>query len=215
MHSNRRILTSEITKTNLILEILRFWKERFSETKVFAYESQSQQVQHPLNEEEFPINLLARKFTEWFFRSFNEYTLKNEDFYADAELLLRTKANDGEDEQKTSTPSDILSTIYRIKNQFGFSFEPNVTHVGVQGRMSPHGITLVLGCGTLHTVESCVGIFESCFAIIKDPFSENNWKIKTLQMQLKSSSIHKTYALEDTETLKDALTLPVNWEAIE
>ncbi|KAL5292361.1 C3orf38 family protein [Megaselia abdita] len=207
LHSNRRVIKNEVTKINLILEILRFWKESFSETKV----SEAPQL---IDEEQFPINLLARTFTEWFFKNFNENTLKNEDFFADAGLEIRTKANDGEDEQNTSTPEDIINTMYSIRNKIGVFFNPNVTHMGVQGRMSPHGSTLVLGCGTLHT-DICVGVFESGFEIIRDPFSNNNWKIKTIKMQLKSSSSVNSYALEESETLKDALTLPVTHQSID
>lgn len=174
-----------------------------------------QKVVTQLSEEEFPINLLARSFTDWFFKSLNQNILKCEDFYADATLQLNTQANDGVDEQRTSTPNEILHTIYAVKNQFGFFFNPNITHFGVQGRMSPHGATLVLGCGTLHTLETCVGVFESCFAIMRDPFTDNNWKIKTLQIQLKSSSRHSSYALEQSETLKEALSLPISFEAVE
>uniref|UniRef100_T1GCY3 Uncharacterized protein n=1 Tax=Megaselia scalaris TaxID=36166 RepID=T1GCY3_MEGSC len=156
---NQRVPTTEITKSNLIQEVIRFWKDRYSETKVAVIEPQKVVTQ--LSEEEFPINLLARSFTDWFFKSLNQNILKCEDFYADATLQLNTQANDGVDEQRTSTPNEILHTIYAVKNQFGFFFNPNITHFGVQGRMSPHGATLVLGCGTLHTLETCVGVFES------------------------------------------------------
>lgn len=161
------------------------------------------------DESEFPIHLLARKFSEWFFNNYNGNTLKSRDFWSDSRLLLRIAANDGFDEHVCDDSNSLLDTLYDIRQKFGFFFNPNLTHAGVQGRMDVHGLVVVLACGTLHTENDCVGLFECAFGLLRDPFSENNWKTKTIQLMLRSKGAPATPSLEDSDTLREALTLPV------
>lgn len=79
--------------------------------------------------------------------------------------------------------------------------------------MEHHGIVLILCCGTLHTNASVsVGIFESVFGLMRDPFSENNWKIKSVKMQLQSTSSpiesQKQPQLENCNSLQQFMILP-------
>ncbi|XP_073828908.1 uncharacterized protein C3orf38 [Musca autumnalis] len=160
-------------------------------------------------ESEFPINLLARKFSEWFFNNYNQNTLKPQDFWPDARLRLQIIANDGCDIHDCDNSQAIIETLYESQKLFGFFFNPNLTHSGVQGRMDVHGLVLVLACGTLHTQSDCVGIFECSFGLMRDPFSENNWKTKTIQLMLRSKGASSLPSLEESDTLKEALTLPI------
>lgn len=76
--------------------------------------------------------------------------------------------------------------------------------------MELHGLVLILCCGTLHTHESvAVGVFESVFGLMRDPFSDNNWKIKNIKMQLQSSvATQKIPELQHCSTLQQFLALP-------
>lgn len=80
--------------------------------------------------------------------------------------------------------------------------------------MDSHGLVLILCCGTLHTLESVsVGVFESVFGLMRDPFSDNNWKIKNIKMQLQSSSgIQKVPELQQCSSLVQFMTLPESEE---
>ena len=51
-------------------------------------------------------------------------------------------------------------------------------------RLDPHGLVLVLACGTLHNQATVCGFFEQVFGLIRDPDSENNWKIKHTEARL-------------------------------
>lgn len=78
--------------------------------------------------------------------------------------------------------------------------------------MEHHGIVLILCCGTLHTHASVsVGVFESVFGLMRDPFSDNNWKIKNIKMQLQSTSaigMQKLPQLENCDSLQQFMALP-------
>lgn len=76
--------------------------------------------------------------------------------------------------------------------------------------MEHHGIVLVLCCGTLHTHASVsVGVFESVFGLMRDPFSDNNWKIKSIKMQLQSTGVMvKLPQLDTCESLQQFMILP-------
>jgi hypothetical protein len=79
--------------------------------------------------------------------------------------------------------------------------------------MEHHGVVLILCCGTLHTHASVsVGIFESVFGLMRDPFAENNWKIKYITLQIKSTpaigSMQKLPQLEGCESLQQFMALP-------
>ena len=97
--------------------------------------------------------------------------------------------------------------------------------------MDFHGVVLILCCGTLHCVpQSVSGYFESIFALLRDvsllffnllrpcsdhfffkPFAENNWKIKSIKMQLQSalqSDDNKIPSLEDCASLTQLLCSP-------
>jgi Domain of unknown function (DUF4518) len=84
--------------------------------------------------------------------------------------------------------------------------------------MEHHGIVLILCCGTLHTHASVsVGVFESVFGLMRDPFSENNWKIKNIKMQLRSSSaigMHKLPQLENCDSLQQFMALPEHEDSL-
>lgn len=75
--------------------------------------------------------------------------------------------------------------------------------------MEHHGIVLVLSCGTLHAHASVsVGVFESVFGLMRDPFSDNNWKIKNIKMQLQSTGISKLPQLDTCDSLRQFMALP-------
>jgi hypothetical protein len=80
--------------------------------------------------------------------------------------------------------------------------------------MDLHGLVLILCCGTLHSHESVSdGVFESVFGLMRDPFSDNNWKIKNIKLQLQSTAgINRTPELQSCSSLQQFLTLPESEE---
>lgn len=203
MHKKNISVSNDFTKIDLINKILEYWDSSFGGDKT-TFNNQAASC----DSTQFPIHLLARKFSEWFFANYNTGGLKLEDFWSDANISLRIVANDGIDDRIGSCAIDVIEILVRCKSQFGFFFNPNLNQAGVQGRMSPHGLVLIVVCGTLHTQCSCVGVFECTFGVMRDPYSENNWKIKTIQCMLQSQSEPATPCLAESTSLKEILSLP-------
>lgn len=86
--------------------------------------------------------------------------------------------------------------------------------------MDPHGLVLILCCGTLHAQHShesvSEGVFESVFGLLRDPFSDNNWKIKSIKLQMQSSTAaaHKIPELQNCSSLQPFLSLPESDETL-
>lgn len=239
LHSKRITLSTDFTKALLIQKVIEYWNSATStlppkqeethiqsnssctsvngedeptplpQTLTILYNNRLPSTTSFTEESEFPINLLARKFSEWFFNNYNQNKLKPQDFWPDARLYLQITASDGCDVQDCDNSSTAVDILYEVQKLFGFFFNPNLTHAGVQGRMDVHGLVLVLACGTLHTQTDCVGIFECTFGLMRDPFSENNWKTKTIQLMLRSKGAPTTPSLKESDTLREALSLPV------
>ncbi|KAM7356026.1 uncharacterized protein C3orf38 homolog [Cochliomyia hominivorax] len=222
LHKKKVPLTADFTKAQLIKKVIDYWHQCYApnatndEIPCSANNQPSEVTATNGNStttvtefSEFPIHLLARQFTEWFFNNYNKDSLKVNDFWPDAKMILEIAANDAIDERLCYDAQTLLQTLTEAKQLFGFYFNPNLTHAGVQGRMDVHGLVLVLACGTLHTTEDCVGVFESVFGLLRDPFAENNWKTKNVKIILRSKGAPVMPSLEDSEALREALELPV------
>ncbi|XP_055843586.1 uncharacterized protein C3orf38 homolog [Episyrphus balteatus] len=217
VHSNQIPVTIDFTKSILINKIIEYWERggpfarinnSITEINASQSESNSQPNTTQIEETQLPINLLARKFSEWFFENYNANNLKVEDFWKDSRLLLRIAATDCVNDQQCESAEQVIETLLGCKHQFSFFFNPNLSHDGVQGRMDVHGLVIVLVCGTLHTKDNCVGVFETSFGLMRDPFAMNNWKIKTIQSLLRSQGAPKEPRLSESDTLRASLALP-------
>lgn len=85
--------------------------------------------------------------------------------------------------------------------------------------MEHHGIVLILSCGTIHTQASVIaGLFESVFTLMRDPFTDNNWKIKNISLQIQSTpaiGLQKLVPqLETCHSLQPFMMLPESDESL-
>ncbi|KAL3285369.1 hypothetical protein HHI36_019476 [Cryptolaemus montrouzieri] len=135
------------------------------------------------------ITALAEQFSQWFYELLNENHLSSEHFFPDVSLNLSTVSNGEENSNSVEkNPEDVTNCLLNTKMQYDLFFNPNLSKEGVRGQMDPHGLVMVIVCGTLHSKSVCVGVFEQMFALARDPFAENNWKIKRTDLRLRSSS---------------------------
>lgn len=195
------------------MHVIQYWDQQTSPTeKTVAIQQATSVITTTIanaNVEEYPIHLMARTFGEWFFKRFNENTLNPTDLWTDTHLELRVIANDGVSNMEYVSASEVVNSLLKTKNQFGIYFNPNLSHSGAQGRMDAYGQVVVLCCGTLHTEDSCVGVFECAFGLLRDPHACNNWKPKKLKWLLRSElAPPQLHTLEVSETLQEALALP-------
>lgn len=163
--------------------------------------------------EENDVNTLAFKFSEWFYSILNQDSpIGEEHFWQDASLKLNLISETTNLSNSVDNDCiEVVNLLYATKNEHGLFFNPNLTKDGVRGKINNHGLVMVVSCGTLHTKESCVGIFEQMFMLARDPFSENNWKIKHTELNLKSKpSVPCAPILKDSTLCTDLLPLDDN-----
>lgn len=198
------------TKLLLIERMIEYWQSRNSEsepTTVMTTNSPTNSAEH------FPINLMSRQFCSWFFENFNADALKLNDLWDDCYLSVRIVGQEVNDTE-TNGNEACLDMLTHLKRQLSILFNPNLCHEGVQGRIDPHGLVVLMCCGTIHTQASCVGLFESAFGLMRDPYKENNWRIRHLKLQIKSTTTDLTPKLRDCDTLQQILALPETSDVI-
>lgn len=205
------------TKADLIKKILDEWeKDAVTQSYRSTEPSEPKLINLPVTKNEdnaaenFPIHIMSREFVRWFFNNLNDKQLQNNDFWSDSKLYIRIINSSQEvDERDAQGAECSLNSINSLVEQFHIRFNPNCdSHAGVQGRIDSHGFVLVLGCGTLHIPDQLVGTFEAAFQLMRDPFTDQNWKVRMVQLQLKHSLLTNQIELTDCETLRDMLSLP-------
>lgn len=183
------------TKNDLIDQILEFWN--ISHNKDYGRKEKNQEISNKFpseiskeGEQTNTISLLAEQFTKWFYSLMNsDEVIGSEHFYEDAKLTLNIHSNgDCNTTILENNPEEIVQALHQLKLQNNLFFNPNISKDGTQGRMDPHGLVIVLVCGTLHVEQVCAGIFEQVFALARDPFCDNNWKIKNSELNLRSKN---------------------------
>lgn len=234
MHNRQIAVTSELSKQLLLDKILSFWADTlrprtpspepqsdekilFDTTPTLLLNSSTEVsiTPDPENDENFPIHLLSRRFAVWFFEQYNASSLTLDDFWpdvkCDGELMDGAVIQQHIDATGSQAVYDLL---VGFKNKYGFYFNPSVSHAGVQGRIDQHGMVLVLCCGTIHTQQQFAGLFECGFGLVRDPFTDNNWKVKFIRMRLKSLALAASNGLQTVpnlqqcDSLKPWLSLP-------
>lgn len=103
---------------------------------------------------------------------------------ASAKVSLLSGAGEVQESREAGGSEEAASMIIGVFRQHGLHCNPNLCQEGVRGRLSPHGLVMVVACGTLHTQQTACGVFEQVFGLIRDPGAENNWKIKQTEARL-------------------------------
>lgn len=232
LHHRRVPVTHDFSKANLIQKVLDLWtssgkgsqragqleqnvvvtvaaqKELLEERgAVDEVEMEAKVMEEPRG---LPVHNLARQFAEWFFQNFNKSSLKASDLWLDVKLLLRVVAEDGHNNYEASDAESSVQVLNDIQETYNFLFNPNLSMAGVQGRMDVYGLVVILCCGTLHSSQGdFVGLFECAFRILRDPVSDNNWKLKDINLLMRSSAEASVPSLQDSVSLTEALALPI------
>lgn len=108
-------------------------------------------------------------------------------FWADGKFKLTMMSHNTVTAEYTEdSPEKISELLFKVKTEHNLHFNPNLAG-GVKVQIDPHGLVILLICGTLHKNSILVGVFEQTFSLARDPFSENNWKIKKSELHLKDA----------------------------
>ncbi|XP_052828203.1 uncharacterized protein LOC106868244 [Octopus bimaculoides] len=86
-------------------------------------------------------------------------------------------------EEKIEGADLVACRLKRLVSEENLYFNANVTG-GVMSQAESTGIVCVLVHGTVHKGDQCLGVFEQKFALLRDPSSENNWKITRVSLKI-------------------------------
>ncbi|XP_065161339.1 LOW QUALITY PROTEIN: uncharacterized protein C3orf38 homolog [Atheta coriaria] len=136
------------------------------------------------------LEVMSLKFCEWFYELMNKNeVIGSEHFFPDASLQLKLVSDAISQEEEVKNDGKCIGNLlFKIKSEHGLFFNPNLHTDGTKGKTDPHGLVMIMSCGTLHINNIISGVFEQIFALARDPTSENNWKIKNTTLVLKSKS---------------------------
>ena len=145
------------------------------------------------------LQMLGEKFASWFYESLNSHNptyRKNvqdfgpEHFWDDCYLLIASETrSQGIEQDKFATPFVVSQRFLAFTRDEHVLFNPNVSAEGVFVSKDPHGLVMILVCGTVHQNNDCLGTFQQTFGIVKDPRYENNWKIKMSILKVKTTQV--------------------------
>ncbi|XP_015261445.1 PREDICTED: uncharacterized protein C3orf38 homolog [Gekko japonicus] len=135
---------------------------------------------------------LGEEFCQWFFAILNSqnplYAKSPEEwgpqhFWDD--VVLRFCYNTSEQNVEEYSGAELVSLrlLSLVKEEYLY-LNPNLNSGGLKCVVSRHGIVVVAVAGTVHRNTCCLGIFEQFFGLIRCPFRENTWKIKSVHLRI-------------------------------
>ncbi|XP_036914904.1 uncharacterized protein C3orf38 homolog isoform X2 [Sturnira hondurensis] len=142
--------------------------------------------------EKVDFRQLGKEFCHWFFELLNSQNPFHgppqdewgpQHFWHD--VKLRFYYNTSEQNVIDYQGAEIVSLrlLSLVKEEYLF-LSPNLDSRGLKCASSPHGLVMVGVAGTVHRGNTCLGIFEQIFGLIRCPFVENTWKIKFINLRI-------------------------------
>ncbi|XP_045706730.1 uncharacterized protein C3orf38 homolog isoform X2 [Phyllostomus hastatus] len=142
--------------------------------------------------EKVDFRQLGKEFCHWFFEllnSQNPFLGPPQDEWGPQhfwhDVKLRFYYNTSEQNVIDYQGAEIVSLrlLSLVKEEYLF-LSPNLDSRGLKCASSPHGLVMVGVAGTVHRGNTCLGIFEQIFGLIRCPFVENTWKIKFINLRI-------------------------------
>lgn len=151
-----------------------------------------QQEKEDKKAEKVDFRQLGEEFCHWFFEllnSQNPFLGPPQDEWGPQhfwhDVKLRFYYNTSEQKVIDYHGAEIVSLrlLSLVKEEYLF-LSPNLDSRGLKCASSPHGLVMVGVAGTVHRGDTCLGIFEQIFGLIRCPFVENTWKIKFINLRI-------------------------------
>lgn len=152
-------------------------------------------------------NQLAVQFVTWFYNMLNAYRPATNDdefgvqhFYDDCTLRLLYSTYEQSVDEFTGARV-VCDRLRAFVCEEQLQFNANTDSDGIVGLSDPHGLKVVVVCGTVHANTQVVGIFEQQFGLVRDPNMDNNWRIKFTNLKLLSNIPQNRLTLQETEKM--------------
>jgi len=96
----------------------------------------------------------------------------------------------------SNTAVDACSNLLKLVQGEHLLFQPNTSSQGMKVVTEPHGLVVILICGTLHKNGSIVGVFKQQFGLAKDPLMNSNYRIKYTDLHCSAGGSGGTPSLD-------------------
>ncbi|CAI9730857.1 Hypothetical predicted protein [Octopus vulgaris] len=139
------------------------------------------------------LKQFGETFASWFYKMFNSRTesgLKDQ-FWPQCSLHLLL-ISEVRNEERTEGADLVACRLKRLVSEENLYFNANITGGGVTSEVESVGIVCVLVHGTVHKGDHVLGVFEQKFALLRDPSSENNWKITCVSLKVCANAYAKS-----------------------
>lgn len=157
------------------------------------------------------LQRMAEEFTSWLFERINNGSLVESDMWSDVTSAIRLiDSTENTEDLLAQGSTEVHKSFSDLRIGLQFQLIPNISPVGVQGKMNPYGMVMIASCGCVYRSGQFVGIFEAAFGLLRDAQSSEVWKLKHSKLQVKSvdGGQQRIPQLEYCESLKDILALP-------
>ncbi|OBS65800.1 hypothetical protein A6R68_05660, partial [Neotoma lepida] len=209
------IVPPSTEKHSLIQYAKGYWRKQSPKLKESAEADKAEDIQlfeqakEDKKAEKVDFRRLGEEFCHWFFEllnSQNPFLGPPQDEWGPQhfwhDVKLRFYYSTSEQNMIDYQGAEIVSLrlLSLVKEEFLF-LSPNLDSEGLKCASSPHGLVMVGVAGTVHRGNTCLGIFEQVFGLIRSPFMENTWKIKFINLRIVGGN-----ALAPGTSLKPAVT---------
>ena len=112
---------------------------------------------------------MASSFVRWYYHLLNTQVdtdtpdWSSSHFWPDASArvsLLNQAGEVQENIEVMNNSEEVSRMLVNVFRDHKLKCNPNLCEEGVRGRLSPHGLVMVLACGTLHNQDRVCGVFE-------------------------------------------------------
>ena len=119
---------------------------------------------------------MANSFVRWYYHLLNTSVetdtpdWSSSHFWPDASARVSLLNQTGELQEcieVVNNSEDVSRMLVNVFRDHKLNCNPNLCEEGVRGRLSPHGLVMVLACGTLHNQDRVCGVFEQVTKLLK------------------------------------------------
>ncbi|POI29875.1 hypothetical protein CIB84_006375 [Bambusicola thoracicus] len=180
-------------KHQLIAYVRQYWDRKLTSCVPESAERAAHAESHEKRQKsQDDVHNLGGEFCQWYFELLNsqhplgvksEETWGPQHFWENAKMKFCYNAVEKNVEEYDGAEMVSLRLLSLVKEEY-LLFNPNLTADGLKCVMSRHGLVLVAVAGTVHRGNTCLGIFEQIFGLIRCPVRGNTWKIKIVDLKI-------------------------------